>query len=64
MLAAIGSTIGAGRPLEALVLAILVVGILIVVRTMESAFKRLRGGSDEPDAGPPDPQSTDLRSTE
>ena len=64
MLAAIGSTIGAGRPLEALVLAMLVVGILIVVRTMESAFKRLRGGSDEPDAGSPDPQSTDLRSTE
>ena len=59
MLAAIGSTIGAGRPLEALVLATLVVGILIVVRTLESAFKRLRGGSDEPDNGRSEPEATD-----
>ena len=51
MLAAIGSTIGAGHPLEALVLALLVVGILIVVRALETAFKRLRGGSDEPENG-------------
>jgi putative Mg2+ transporter-C (MgtC) family protein len=64
MLAAIGSTIGAGRPLEALVLSTLVVGVLIVVRTLESAFKRLRGGSDEPDGGPSDSEATDLRSNE
>jgi putative Mg2+ transporter-C (MgtC) family protein len=64
MLAAIGSTIGAGRPLEALVLAMLVVGVLIVVRTLESAFKRLRGGSDEPDGNPSDREATDLRSPE
>ena len=51
MLAAIGSTIGAGHPLEALILATLVVGILIVVRALETAFKRLRGGSDEPENG-------------
>jgi hypothetical protein len=31
------------------VLSTLVVGVLIVVRTLESAFKRLRRGSDEPD---------------
>ena len=41
--------LGAGRPVEALVLATLVVGVLIVVRTLESAFKRLSRGSDEPD---------------
>ena len=49
MLAAIGSTIGVGRPAEALVLTILVVAILIGVRLLESAFKRLRGGYDEPE---------------
>jgi putative Mg2+ transporter-C (MgtC) family protein len=49
MLAAIGSTIGVGRPVEALVLATLVVGILIIVRALETAFKRLRGGYDEPE---------------
>ena len=49
MLAAIGSTIGAGFPKEALLLSFLVVAILIVVRRLESAFKRLRGGSDEPE---------------
>jgi putative Mg2+ transporter-C (MgtC) family protein len=64
MLAAIGSTIGAGRALEALLLAILVVGILIIVRALEAAFKRLRGGSDEPDNSPLDPETTDSRSTE
>jgi hypothetical protein len=42
-----------------LVLATLVVGILIVVRTLESAFKRLRGGSDEPDSGRSGPEATD-----
>lgn len=50
MLAAIGCTIGAGRAIEAFALALLVVTILIGVRLLESAFKRLRGGSDEPDA--------------
>ena len=50
MLAAIGSTIGAGRPLEALALSCLVVVILIGVRRLERAFKRLGGGSDEPEA--------------
>ena len=49
MLAAIGSTIGAGFPKEALLLSALVVSILIVVRRLESAFIRLRGGSDEPE---------------
>lgn len=47
MLAAIGSTIGVGRPIEALKLALVVVGILTFVRTLEKAFKRLRGGYDE-----------------
>lgn len=47
MLAAIGSTIGIGRPLEGLVLSLLVVGVLIGVRLLESAFKRLRGRYDE-----------------
>ena len=50
MLAAIGSTIGAGRPTEALGLSISVVAILITVRRAEGAFKRLGGGSDEPDS--------------
>lgn len=62
MLAAIGSTIGSGRPLEALVLAILVVGVLIGVRTLEKAFKRLRGGDAEPydaDVGVEDPDAPD-----
>lgn len=49
MLAAIGSTIGAGRPADALVLSLLTVAILIGIRRLEKAFKRLRGGSDEPD---------------
>jgi len=49
MLAAIGSTIGVGRPIEGLVLSLLVVTLLTVVRLLESAFKRLRGGSDEPE---------------
>ncbi len=49
MLAAIGSTIGVGRPAEGLLLAFLVVGILIGVRLLESAFKRLRGQYDEPE---------------
>jgi putative Mg2+ transporter-C (MgtC) family protein len=49
MLAAIGSTIGAGRPVEGMALSILVVAVLIVVRYVESIFKRLRGGSDEPE---------------
>ena len=49
MLAAIGSTIGIGRPAEGLVLSFLVVAILVGVRLLESAFKRLRGGYDEPE---------------
>ena len=49
MLAAIGCTIGAGRAVEAFALSLLVVSILIGVRMLEHAFKRLRGGSDEPD---------------
>jgi putative Mg2+ transporter-C (MgtC) family protein len=60
MLAAIGSTIGVGRPVEALILACLVVGILIVVRALESAFMRLRGGSEGlPDHATPDPEIAD-----
>ncbi len=50
MLAAIGSTIGAGRPIEAIMLSGAVVGILIGVRALEHVFKRLGGGSDEPDS--------------
>ncbi len=53
MLAAIGSTIGAGFPQEAVLLSVLVVSILIVVRRLESAFIRLRGGSDEPENSRP-----------
>ena len=52
MLAAIGSTIGAGRGREALTLSALVVMILFGVRKLEKAFKRLAGGSDEPEAEP------------
>ena len=50
MLAAIGSTIGVGRPLEAVGFSLSVVVILIGVRNLEAMFKRLAGGSDEPDA--------------
>ncbi len=50
MLAAIGSTIGIGRPIEAFQLTLVVVGVLIVVRALEKAFKRLRGGYDEAEA--------------
>lgn len=50
MLAAIGSTIGAGRPIEALGFSASVVVILIGVRRLEAIFQRLRGGSDEPEA--------------
>jgi putative Mg2+ transporter-C (MgtC) family protein len=49
MLAAIGSTIGVGRALEALVLTIVVVFVLIGVRKFEQVFKNLRGAYDEPD---------------
>ena len=49
MLAAIGSTIGAGRPIEALGFSLSVVVILIGVRWMEAIFIRLAGGSDEPE---------------
>ena len=55
MLAAIGSTIGVGRPAEALALSVVAVGLLILVRQLESAFKRLRGGSDEPEDEEPAP---------
>ncbi|MCP4907202.1 MAG: MgtC/SapB family protein [bacterium] len=48
MLAAIGSTIGVGRPLEALILSVFVVAVLTEVRMLERAFKRLGGGPDEP----------------
>ncbi|MBW2394339.1 MAG: MgtC/SapB family protein [Deltaproteobacteria bacterium] len=48
MLAAIGSTIGAGRSADALVLSLVTVGVLIGIRLLEKAFKRLRGSYDEP----------------
>ena len=51
VLAAIGSTAGLGRPLEALALAILTVAILTGVRLLESAFKHLQAGSDEDESG-------------
>jgi len=54
MLAAIGSTVGAGRAIEALGLSLVVVVILIGVRMLEKAFKRLAGGSDEPEASTAD----------
>ncbi len=49
VLAAIGSSIGVGRLSEALALLVLTVVILTGVRYLERAFKRLGGGSDEPD---------------
>jgi len=58
MLAAIGSTIGVGRPFEALVLSIAVVAILTGVRLLERAFKRLGGGSDEPEPAPDEERPT------
>ena len=48
MLAAIGSTIGVGRPMEAVGLSAAVVAILIGVRRLEKTFKRL-GESAEAD---------------
>jgi putative Mg2+ transporter-C (MgtC) family protein len=50
ILAAIGSMIGLGHLVEAVVLALITIGTLIGVRTLEAGFLRLRGGSDEPDA--------------
>ena len=50
MLAAIGSTIGAGRPAEAFALSIIVVAVLIGMRLLERVFRRLQGGSDEPES--------------
>ncbi len=49
VLAGIGSSIGVGRLSEALALSVLAVVILTGVRYLERAFKRLGGGSDEPD---------------
>ncbi len=54
MLAAIGSTIGVGRALEALILSIVVVFVLIGVRRLEQAFQRLAGDYDEPDVEDPE----------
>jgi putative Mg2+ transporter-C (MgtC) family protein len=50
VLAAIGSAIGLDYLAEAVALAVFTVCILIGVRLLEMGFKRLRGGSDEPDA--------------
>lgn len=47
MLAAIGSTIGVGQPSQAIGLSVSVVAILIGVRALERASRRLSGGSDE-----------------
>lgn len=49
VLAAIGSAIGLDHLVEAVVFAALTVCILIGVRLLEMGFKRLSGGSDEPD---------------
>jgi putative Mg2+ transporter-C (MgtC) family protein len=49
VLAAIGSAIGLDHLFEAVALAGFTVCILIGVRLLEMGFKRLRGGSDEPD---------------
>jgi putative Mg2+ transporter-C (MgtC) family protein len=49
ILAAIGSAIGLNHLAEAVALAAFTVCILLGVRLLEIGFKRLRGGSDEPD---------------
>jgi putative Mg2+ transporter-C (MgtC) family protein len=49
VLAAIGCAIGLDYLAEAVALAGFTVCILIGVRLLEMGFKRLRGGSDEPD---------------
>ncbi|MDH3519920.1 MAG: MgtC/SapB family protein [Myxococcales bacterium] len=49
VLAGIGAAIGLDRLAEAAFLSIVTVGILFGVRVLETAFQRLRGGSDEPD---------------
>jgi putative Mg2+ transporter-C (MgtC) family protein len=49
ILAAIGSAIGLNYLVEAMALAAFTVCILLGVRLLEMGFKRLRGGSDEPD---------------
>jgi len=54
VLAAIGSAIGLDYLAEAVALAVITVCILIGVRLLEMGFKRLRGGSDEPDEPDPD----------
>ena len=58
MLAAIGSSIGVGRPVEAIGLSIAVVCILTGVRALEHVFERLGGGSDEPESQR-DPEPSD-----
>jgi putative Mg2+ transporter-C (MgtC) family protein len=47
VLAAIGSTIGVGRRTEAVVLSVFTVAMLIGVRLLERAFKRLSGGAEQ-----------------
>lgn len=55
VLAAIGATIGLGHLVEAAALSVVTVAILTCVRLLEGGFKRLRGGSDEPDSQPGSP---------
>lgn len=49
ILAGIGATVGAGRPNEAIALALVAIAILIGVRLIERVFKRLAQSPDEPD---------------
>ena len=49
MLAAIGASIGLSRPGQAMALSLVTVAILLGVRFLELTFRRLAGGSDEPD---------------
>ncbi|MCZ6783061.1 MAG: MgtC/SapB family protein [Proteobacteria bacterium] len=51
ILAAIGSMNGLGYPIRAVGLAFLTLFLLIGIRLLEKGFKRLRGGSHEPEEG-------------
>ncbi len=56
VLAAIGATIGLGRSLPAIALAILTVLVLVGVEILETTFRRLRGGIYSKDGGPLEPE--------
>lgn len=64
LLAAIGSAIGLGRVGEAVALAVVAVAVLTGVRQLERMFRRLRGGSDEPEADAEEAEVADAREGE